>query len=172
MSNTYNNIKIDTERLILRELNESDASFIYELMNTEPWKQNIGERNILELIDAENYIINVYQKGYLENGFGLYAMILKASMEAIGVCGILKRDTLKFPDIGFALLPQFFGQNYAFEAAQACLEYARDVLKIPVIQAIVLPENLSSIRLLEKLGMKEIEQIVNEKKEVLLLFSN
>lgn len=172
MTNLSENIKITTERLIIRELVESDSAFVFDLMNSEPWKQNIGDRNIKEMKDAEDYIQNVFQKSYLENGFGLYAMILKTNMQAIGICGIIKRDTLKHPDIGFAMLPLYFGQNYAFEAAKACLKYAKDELNLPVVQAIVLPQNLPSIKLLEKLEMKKIEQTVNEKNETLLLYSN
>jgi RimJ/RimL family protein N-acetyltransferase len=172
MTNSSEIIKITTERLIIRELVESDSAFVFELMNTEQWKHNIGERNIHELKDAENYIVNIYQKSYLQNDFGLYALIQKDNHEAIGICGILKRDTLQHPDIGFALLPRFFGQNYAFEAAQACLMYAKDTLQIPIIQAIVLPENLPSVRLLEKLGLKAIDNIINDNNEKLVLYSN
>jgi RimJ/RimL family protein N-acetyltransferase len=86
------------------------------------------------------------------------------------MCGIIKRDTLENPDIGFAFLEEFTGKGYAYEIASATLAYAMDDLKIQKVCAITLPHNTRSIKLLERIGMKLIKPFVSEKNEELLLF--
>jgi ribosomal-protein-alanine N-acetyltransferase len=70
------------------------------------------------------------------------------------MCGILKRDELPQPDIGFAFLPDFWNKGFALEAAAAVLQDARERLKLDRILAITTPDNESSIKLLQKLGLK------------------
>lgn len=143
---------IETPRLQIRKLTDNDAAFIYELVNTKEWLQNIGERNVHSHEDALRYLRDVHYKSYEENGFGHYLVQLKNNHIPIGVCGFLKRDTLPGIDAGYAFLPAYFGRGYAFESASAILQYARDTLKFPSLYAIVLPSNLPSRKLLGKLG--------------------
>ncbi|RYF66389.1 MAG: N-acetyltransferase [Cytophagaceae bacterium] len=89
------------------------------------------------------------------------------------MCGIIKRDTLENPDIGFALLPDYAGKGYAFEIAEATLAYAKRTLNIPVISGIVLPTNEPSIKLLKKLGLTFRQMILApDTNDELMLFSN
>ena len=145
---------LETERLILREFTLADANFIIELVNTPGWLRFIGDRNIKIEEQAKEYLRNGPMKSYEVNGYGLSLVELKTDGTPIGMCGIIKRDTLENPDIGFAFLPEFEGKGLAFEIANATLAYANDVLKIPVIFAITIPGNTRSIRLLEKMGFK------------------
>ncbi|HVQ38925.1 MAG TPA: GNAT family N-acetyltransferase, partial [Pyrinomonadaceae bacterium] len=85
-------------------------------------------------------------------GFGLYLVELKASGIPIGICGLLKRDTLPDVDIGFAFLPNYWSRGYAMESASAIMEYGRSALGIGRIVAITAPDNQGSIRVLEKIG--------------------
>ena len=144
---------IETERLILRQLTEDDAAFIFELLNEPSWIQNIGDRHIRTLDDARAYIRNGPIASYARNGFGLYLVLLKETNESIGMCGLIKRDGLDDVDIGYALLPRFWSKGFAIEAAQATKLYAKDVIDLKKIVAIVDPANEGSIRVLEKLGM-------------------
>jgi len=145
---------LETERLILREFTLADANFIIELVNTPGWLRFIGDRNIKIEEQAKEYLRNGPLKSYEVNGFGLSLVELKTGGTPIGMCGIIKRDTLEKPDIGFAFLPEFEGKGLAFEIASATLAYANDVLKIPVVFAITIPGNVRSIRLLEKMSFK------------------
>jgi RimJ/RimL family protein N-acetyltransferase len=88
------------------------------------------------------------------------------------MCGIIKRDNLVNPDIGFAFLPEFTGKGFAFEMANATMTFARDTLKLPVIFAITIPTNKPSIKLLEKIGLRfsKTFNFPNDKEE-LMLFS-
>ncbi len=168
----YGNMVIETERLILQEADLTDSEFIFELLNSPTWLEHIGDRGIRTMDDAANYIENSLFKSYRENGFGLYKVILKNDDTPIGLCGILNRDTLDHPDIGFALLPVFAGKGFAFEAVAATMEFAQHHLQIDPVLAITSKANTRSQKLLEKIGLSNIGTIGEEgEKEELLLYS-
>jgi [ribosomal protein S5]-alanine N-acetyltransferase len=141
-----------SDRLILRRFNLNDADFIVELLNTDGWIRNIGDRNVKTTPQARGYLENGPIRSYLINGFGLYLVELKSDGRPIGMCGLIKRDYLEHIDIGFAFLPEYTGKGYAHEIAKKTLEYAFENLNQEKIMAITLPENSPSIKLLEKLG--------------------
>ncbi|HSK73327.1 MAG TPA: GNAT family N-acetyltransferase, partial [Pyrinomonadaceae bacterium] len=91
---------------------------------------------------------------YSNFGFGLYLVELKKEKTPVGICGFVKRDSLPEPDIGFAFLPQYGGQGFAFESAEAVLKYGRDVLGLKRILAIATKDNERSEKLLGKIGFK------------------
>lgn len=151
---------LTTERLVVREMVVSpghqagldDAAFILELLNDPSFIRNIGDRNVRTLDAARSYITNGPVASYERFGFGLWLVEL-TDRTPVGMCGLLKRDVLEDVDIGFAYLPAYQSKGYGFEAAHAVLDYARDVLRLPRIVAIVNADNDASARLLEKLGM-------------------
>ena len=145
---------LETERLRLREFTISDTRFIIELLNSPGWLQFIGDRNVKTEEQAKTYLENGPIRSYRENGFGLSLVERKEDSLAIGMCGILKRQDLEWPDIGFAFLPLYYGKGYAFEISKATLAYAKNKLGIPKIAAITVSDNQKSIRLLEKLGLR------------------
>ena len=161
---------IVTERLVLREVNINDADFILDLLNSKGWLQFIGDRNVRSLPDAEKYIADRIVKNYIDHGLVLYLVELKTSGTAIGLCGLIKRDTLEDIDIGFAFLPEYNGFGYAFEAAISTLQFAFESLEINRLVAITTPDNINSIKLLEKIGMQFEKKILFEEKEELFLF--
>jgi ribosomal-protein-alanine N-acetyltransferase len=145
---------LETERLLLRELTTDDARFIFELLNEPSFIRNIGDRNIRTLDDACAYILNGPVKSYEKNGFGLYRIVLKETNESIGMCGLIRRENLEDVDIGYALLPRYWSKGYAVEAARATKAYAKDVVGLQRIVAIVDPTNEASMRVVEKLGFR------------------
>src|SRR5688572_29537117 len=112
---------LETERLKLREFDLEDASFIVDFMNSKDWLQFIGDRNVPNEDAAITFLKSGPLKSYVKNGFGLWLVEAKDTGAAIGMCGILKRDSLPNPDIGFALLPAHVGRGYAREVAKATL---------------------------------------------------
>ena len=159
----------ESDRLILREFRIDDASFIIRLVNTPGWLQFIGDRKIHTVQDAIRYLSNGPIQSYAENGWGLWAVILKETSTPIGMCGLLQREELNEPDIGFALLPEFYKKGFGHEAASATLTYGKDVLKLNKIVAITSPQNDRSIHLLQKLGFNfESERMLTEDKMVFL----
>jgi [ribosomal protein S5]-alanine N-acetyltransferase len=145
---------IQTERLTLRPMTEKDADFILELLNDPAFIRYIGDRKVRTREAAKAYITNGPVASYANNGFGLYLVELKESGESMGMCGLIRRNTLKDVDIGYAFLPKFWSKGYAFEAAQEMKRYAQEELTLKRLVAVVDPENPPSIHLLEKLGMK------------------
>ncbi len=163
----------ETSRLLIRELSVADAPFILTLTNTPEWLQFIGDRGIRSITDAENYILNGPMASYLKFNHGLYLVLLKEGDLPIGICGIIKRDTLNYKDIGFAFMPVYTGKGYALEAATAILQVTNQKLGPQRIEAITLPSNTRSIRLLGKLGFVFNRMVRFEGgNEDLMLFAN
>jgi RimJ/RimL family protein N-acetyltransferase len=140
----------ETARLTIRRLTLADAAFIYELVNQPSWLRFIGDKGVNNLQDAQTYIQSILDV-YTKYGFGLYRVEKNSSGEAIGICGLVKRESLQDFDIGFALLSQHEGNGYAFESASALLRLAKNTFKLSRIAAICTPDNHSSIKLIEKL---------------------
>jgi RimJ/RimL family protein N-acetyltransferase len=145
---------LETERLFLRAFSADDSEFILELVNEPSFIQNIGDRGVRTLDDARAYILNGPVASYAKNGFGLFLVALKKTYESIGMCGLIKRDTLDDVDIGYAFLPKFWGKGYAVEAVLCVKAYAKDVIGLKRIVAITDPSNEGSIRVLDKIGLR------------------
>jgi ribosomal-protein-alanine N-acetyltransferase len=145
---------LETERLVLNELTPRDAPFVLELLMSRGFRENIGDRGVRDLEGAAGYIERA-RAGYAANGFGLWRCDLKATGEAAGLIGLVKRDGLEHPDVGYAFLERFWGRGYASESAAAALAYGRGTLGLPVIAAITTPANLGSIAVLKKIGLRD-----------------
>ena len=143
---------LETARLALRHLTAADAPFILELVNDPYWLRFIGDRGVRTIEDARGYIERGPITMYARLGFGLYLVALKDRGTPIGLCGLIKRDSLEDVDIGFAFLPAFRGHGYAHESACAVRDYAAEVLGLERVVAITAPDNETSERLLERLG--------------------
>jgi ribosomal-protein-alanine N-acetyltransferase len=141
-----------TPRLRVRALSGGDMAFILTLLNDPSFIRNIGDRGVRTPDDALAYITDGPMASYARHRFGLCAVELIASGHTIGICGLLQRDELPGPDIGFAFLPQYWSMGYAFEAASAVIDDARARLGVTTLLAIANPDNAASIRLLERLG--------------------
>lgn len=145
---------LETERLVLRPFTTDDAPFALTLLNEPSFLRYIGDKKVRTLEDARQYLTNGPIGSYERNGFGLCLVELKDLRTAIGMCGLLKREELPDPDIGFAFLPDFWNKGFAFEAAAAVMNDARERLKLSRILALVNSDNYASIKLLERLGLK------------------
>jgi RimJ/RimL family protein N-acetyltransferase len=143
-----------TERLTLRHATTADHRFMFELVNDPAFIRNIGDRGVRTLADAERYVLDGPIASYGKFGFGMYVVELKETGAPIGLCGFVKRDWLPDVDIGFAFLPQYRSQGYAYESATAVRRYGHEVLGLSRIVAIVSPSNVDSIRLLERIGLR------------------
>jgi [ribosomal protein S5]-alanine N-acetyltransferase len=163
---------LETERLILRWLSAEDAAFMLELVNTPAWLQFIGDRGVRTLEDARDYILNGPVAMYHRVGFGLYLVGLKQSATPIGICGLIERVGLEDIDIGFAFLPAFCGQGYAYEAASAMMTYAQETIGLNRVVAITAPDNQRSITLLTKLGLSFVDMLrLGEDQPEVMLFA-
>ncbi|MBG9450450.1 GCN5 family acetyltransferase [Cytobacillus firmus] len=162
---------LETDRLILRWLTPDDAAFILELLNEPAWIRYIGDKSVHTLDDAKNYILTGPMKMYSQFGFGLFLVERKEGSSPIGMCGLIKRDTLVNVDIGFAFLSRYQTQGYGYESAFATLKYGHEQLDMERILAITSLDNHASSRLLEKIGMKYEGTIFLDKEELKLFAS-
>lgn len=164
--------QLETERLRLRELTIVDASFILQLMNAPNWLQYIGDRNVKTKSESANYISKKIISSYRSNGFGLYLIQIKELNKPIGICGLVQRDGLDTPDIGFAILPIYEGNGYITEAAKAVIKYSKENLLLKIIYGITTEENIASIHVLKNIGMLFSKKILLPKeKKTFMLFS-
>lgn len=145
---------VETDRLTLRRISSADAEFIVELLTDPAFLRFIGDRGVRSVDDAHRYIQNGPVESYERHGFGLYLVELKGDATPIGMCGLLKRESLSDVDLGYAFLPAFRGRGYALEAAAAVMDYGRKTVGLERIVAVVSPDNDGSIRVLERLGFR------------------
>jgi RimJ/RimL family protein N-acetyltransferase len=145
---------LKTERLDLRWATPADADFICGLLNEPSWLQNIGDRGVRTAEDARAWIEERLLGNCWAQGFGFWAVERAADGVLIGICGLVLREGLPDVDVGYAFVPQFWGQGFAREAAGACLQYGREVLGLRRVLALTNPDNAASGRVLEAIGLR------------------
>ena len=145
-------IVLKSDRLTLREVELEDAPFILELLNTTGFIANIGDRGVRSESEARGYIAERMIGSYQTHGFGMWLVVQTAKGLAMGLAGLVKRDGLDVPDVGYAFVPRAWGQGYAQEAAAAVLKHAQEVMGIPKLAAITSAENYVSMAVLRKIG--------------------
>ena len=150
MSNS--SLVFTTKRLALHRFTLDDAPFAFELVNDPAFLRYIGDRGVRTMDDARAYLSNGPLASYERHGFGLFKVVRLATGEPVGMCGLLKRDTLDDVDVGYAFLPAFWSHGYAIEAVAGTLDYARKTQQLTRVVAIVQPDNAASIRVLERAG--------------------
>ncbi len=144
---------LETERLVLRYFRADDADFIVRLLNEPSFIEYIGDKGVRTIEEAIQYLLTGPMDSYERFGYGLNMVELKDTGEPIGMCGLVRREILEDADIGYAFLEKYWSNGYAKESVEAVLEHARNTLRLDRIVAIVTPENHSSIKLLEKVGL-------------------
>ena len=165
---------LETDRLTLRRLSPEDAEFMLQLLNEPSWLRFIGDKGVRTVEDARAYILKGPVEMYSRLGFGLYLVELKEEGSPVGICGLIKRDSLEDVDIVFAFLPRYWGRGYAYEAASAVMAYGGKVLGLKRIVAVTSADNDSSARLLKKLGLRfeGMVKLSNDSEEVRLFGSD
>lgn len=141
-----------TERLELRALAPRDAGSILALLTDPAFLEFIGDRGVRNEAQALEYIQRT-EEGVAKNGFGLQAVTLREGGAWLGICGLVRRDSLPHVDVGFAFLPQHRRQGYGREATLSVLAQA-DALGLSPLLAICAPHNTGSRALLEQVGFR------------------
>ena len=144
---------LKTERLRLRLFNYDDIQIMFEL-GTDPEIIRYAEPEPLkDLQEARQRLEEGPLSDYEKYGYGRFAVELKETGKVIGFCGIKYIEEIGLPEVGYRYLTEYWGRGIGTEAARACVEFARDDLKIKKLVALIIPENTASIRVAEKLGM-------------------
>ena len=160
--------ELETPRLILGAITTADAELMLAVLNDPDFIEYVADRGVRSRQQAAEYIRNRMLPSFEEQGLGMFRMQLRGAPEAIGICGLVVRDGLEQPDLGFALLPQARGGGLVGEAARAVLHDARQRLGMECVSAITDPANAASIRVLESLGFSLVGQIRLPEDEELL----
>jgi RimJ/RimL family protein N-acetyltransferase len=145
---------LETERLTLRQLELGDAAFILELLNEPAFIENIADKGVRSLDDARAYLASGPLASYARHGFGLWLVALKETGTPVGFCGLIQREGLDSPDVGYAFLARHWSRGYAVEAASATVAYGFSELGLDRIVAITAPDNRRSIQVLERIGLR------------------
>ena len=148
-----------TPHLEVRRLTVADAPFILALLNDPGYLEWIGDKRVRTEADAVAYLENGPLESYARHGFGLYHMLRRDTVEPVGYCGLLRRDALPAPDLGFALLPAHRGLGFVQEAARAILAHEYLAHGIDRVGAIALPGNTASTAVLERLGFRRLRTV-------------
>ncbi|MCX2724806.1 GNAT family N-acetyltransferase [Roseibium salinum] len=142
------------ERLRFRLPSPDDAAFYHRLMNEPDYIRFIADHGVKTIDDASRYIEAKSLARFATFGVGLWVVELKETAEPIGICGLVVRKELTYPDLGFAFLAAFRGRGLGREAGQAVLTLASDGLKLRTLCAITHPDNVRSANLLKKIGFE------------------
>lgn len=160
-----------TKRCLLRELVPDDAPFVLGLLNDPAFLEHIGDKHVRDEHDAQRHIGEGPMQSYRRHGYGMWAVVMRASGELAGLCGLVRRDFLSATDLGFAFLPRFRGIGLGYETASAVVDYARTILALPRLLAIVSDGNTASIALLARLEFRAAGTVTHpETGEQLLLY--
>ncbi len=159
---------VETARLTQVPFVERDAPFILQLLNTEGWKRYIGDRGVTDEASAIAYLQGSPMRLEREQGMTFYKVCRKDDGSPIGMCGLILRDYLPGPDLGFAFLPEAEGKGYAREAAEAWIPLVKSVFGYDTLYAITVPENERSIGLLKRLSFEQQEMIEREGEKLMV----
>ncbi|WP_298878548.1 GNAT family N-acetyltransferase [uncultured Polaribacter sp.] len=147
-------MKLESERLIIRDFTLGDAPFYFELFNDPDWIRFISDKNLKSIDETEVYLKKMQLENSKMGGLGFFTVILKETNEAIGTSTALQREKVNFIDIGYGFLPKGRGKGYAFEATKLIIEYVRNKFNQEKVLAFTIPENKNSQKLLKKLDFK------------------
>ena len=164
------NVVLETDRLVLRELELDDAEFIVELLNDPAFIRFIGDKGVRTIAEAREHLRTGPIVSYSRHGFGMWAVESVGGGPPMGICGLIQREWLDDVDLGFAFLPRFCSRGYGFESASAVLAHARHRVGLDRLVAVTAHDNTASIGLLEKLGFsfERVVEFPDDGKEVAL----
>jgi [ribosomal protein S5]-alanine N-acetyltransferase len=153
--------QIETERLIMRELELSDALGLFELDSNPEVLKYIGVDAVKTIEESES-VVRMLQQQYAENGIGRWAVIEKSTGEFMGWSGLkLYREPINnqtnIYELGYRFIPRYWGRGFATESARAWVDFAFEELKIDKLFAVTDLEHDSSKNVLHKVGFKDIE---------------
>lgn len=147
-------MELETPRLRLRRFTLDDASFVLRVLNEPGFLRHVGDKKVHNVEEAKRYLALGPISSCERFGHGILRVERREDGVALGMCGVIRRDTLPEPDLGYAFLAEHAGRGYAREAAAACIADARERLRLPRLLAIITPDNARSIRLVEALGFR------------------
>jgi len=143
---------LETARLRLRLFTHDDLQIMFKL-NSDPEVIKYADTPVRDMEEVRERLEQGPLFDYEKYGYGRFAVELKETGKVIGFCGIKYLPEIDLPEVGYRYLKEYWGRGIGTEAAKACVEFAREDLKIEKLIALIIPENIASIKVAEKLGM-------------------
>jgi RimJ/RimL family protein N-acetyltransferase len=161
---------LQSARLELRPLTLDDADLMLAVWNDPAFYKYVGDRGIRTVEAAQEALAEGAFPLYEKYGYGPFRVALRANDEPIGTCGLFRREGYDDADIGWSVLPAYWGKGYAFEAARAVLAFAFDEVGLSRITAFISPDNVPSLGLARKLGLgyERMARLVGDDEDVCL----
>ena len=145
--------QLETARLRLRLFTHADVQIMFELGSDPDVIKYAEATPVRDLEEAMQRLEQGPLSDYEKYGYGRFAVELKETGNVIGFCGIKYLPEIELPEVGYRYLKEYWGRGIGTEVAQACVDFARDDLKIKKLVALIMPDNTASINLAVKLGM-------------------
>ncbi|ATC34817.1 GNAT family N-acetyltransferase [Elizabethkingia anophelis] len=145
---------LETERLLLRELNPDDAGDFFNLNENPNVIKYTGDKAFQNIDEAREFLEN-YQN-YRLNGYGRWAVMSKENNEFVGWCGLKYNSSTDETDVGFRFFEHYWNKGFATESAGACIDYGFKNLNLNTVLGRAMQDNAASVKILEKLGMKYV----------------
>ncbi|MEC4814509.1 MAG: GNAT family N-acetyltransferase [Scytonema sp. PMC 1069.18] len=149
---------IETSRLLLRPLTETDLDDLAEIYSIPEVMRYRLFSQPASFKQTQEFLIS-YLLHWEQHGFGRWATIYKASQQLIGHCGLEYLAALDEVEVNYLLSSQYWGQGLATESAIALVSYGFKTLQFERLVALAKPENLASLRVMEKIGMQYYKNI-------------
>lgn len=143
---------LKTPRLDLRRFETDDAPFFYKMNNDADVLKYTGDEPFQSVEAARQFIVDYDH--YTQHGYGRWTVVLRKTGEPLGFCGLKYHADGDYVDLGYRLIKEYWGQGFATEAAQACVVYGFHHLDLKEIVGRTAQDNIASIKVLEKIGMK------------------
>ncbi|PIA79154.1 GNAT family N-acetyltransferase [Gaetbulibacter sp. 4G1] len=162
---------IETERLILRELRTTDLDGMFELDSNPEVHRYLGNKPVKTKAESQKMLDSIINQ-YKERGIGRFAAIEKVTGNFIGWSGIRLNTEYnmngytKYYDVGYRLIPKYWGKGYATESGKAAVNYAFNVLKLTKLYGITEMENQASHNALLKIGLHYVEDFYFEEEQL------
>ena len=150
---------LETDRLLLREYVEDDAEAFFRLNSDPEVLRFVPDKWLLNVEQARQILVDHPIADYRKYGFGRGACILKSTGEQIGFAGLKYLEEFGEVDVAFRLMRTHWGQGFATEAALASVRFGFADLGLKRIIGLVMPENIASVRVLEKTGLRYAETV-------------
>jgi RimJ/RimL family protein N-acetyltransferase len=153
------NMILETDRLLLRKFVKGDAEWFFQLNSDPAVLRFVPDKQLLDVDQARQTLIDHPIADYRKYGFGRCACVLKDTGEPIGFAGLKYLDELGEVDVAFRLMSPYWGMGLATEAARASVHFGFTKLGLKKIIGLAMPENIASVRVLEKTGLRYTETV-------------
>ena len=159
---TNSNLIIETERLLIRPFKMEDIEPSYMMNLDADVSRYTGDGGIVSKKEIKRRVVENVFGDYEKYGFGWLAVELKGENKFIGFTGLKYLEDMDEVDLGYRFMKEYWGKGIATESGKACVSLGFNNLGLKRMIAMVFPENINSIRVLDKLNFEYEKDIIED----------